>query len=301
MRIGVLRALQLGDLLCTVPALRALRGLYPQAHITIIGLPWMKVFVERYPKYLDNFLHFPGYPSLPEQTVTVGQVWSFVKRQQEHPFDLLLQMQGTGKTLNPFMELWGADKLAGFYVKGNYKPGSLFCVYPTTGHEIERMLALTTFLGAQDTSIEMEFPLYSQDFAELQALSLGLAPVSYVCVHVGARDAQRRASLEDFARLAHRVHEKGYRVVLTGVKSEQRLVRRLAAMMDFEVIDVSGKTNLGVMGALLKQSRLLLANDTGISHLACALKVPSVILSLAPEPERWSALNRDLHTTIRAL
>src|SRR5205814_9238221 len=76
-RMAVFRALQLGDLLCAVPALRALRAFAPQSHITLIGLPWAKDFVGRFKHYVDELLPFPGFPGFPEHEGSIEELLRF--------------------------------------------------------------------------------------------------------------------------------------------------------------------------------------------------------------------------------
>jgi ADP-heptose:LPS heptosyltransferase len=65
--------------------------------------------------------------------------------------------------------------------------------------------------------------------------------------------------------------------------------------MKAPVVDLAGKTNLGALGVLFSRARLLVCNDTGVSHLAAALKIPSIVLFSASDPVRWAPLNRELH------
>src|SRR5690606_31885727 len=66
-RIAVLRALPgLGDMLCLVPALRAVRAAEPEAHITLVGLASSAWFPGRYPALCDELLVLDGVPGIPE-------------------------------------------------------------------------------------------------------------------------------------------------------------------------------------------------------------------------------------------
>ncbi len=114
-RIVVMRALQLGDLLVAVPALRALRTRFPAAEITLIGLPWSRSFVQRFHQYIDRFVEFPGYPGLPERSVDEAELERFLGQQRAYAYDIAIQMHGSGRTSNAFVQSLGAAMMVGYY------------------------------------------------------------------------------------------------------------------------------------------------------------------------------------------
>ncbi len=300
-KIGIFRALQIGDMLCAIPALKALRHTCPDAHITLIGLPWAEGFVRRFSGYLDDFIPFPGYPGLPEQIWQPEQIPGWMRTVIGRSFDLLLQMHGNGSIVNPLVAALGAGAVAGFYEPGRYCPDpALYTPYPEEGSEVRRLLTLVDFLGAPPRGEELEFPVTA---AEEQAggelcRHYGLQPKKYVCVHPGARDTRRWWSAAHFARAADEVAGKGFAVVLTGTQGEAETVRSVAAAMRNPSIDLAGKTDLGTLAVLIRDARMILSNDTGVSHVAAAMRTPSVVIFLASDPERWAPLDRHRHQVI---
>jgi len=297
-KIAVFRALQLGDMLCSIPAIRALRLAYPNATISLIGLPWARSFVKRFNLYFDRFIEFPGFPGLPEQEYDPTTVSDFIREMQAEKFDLVIQMQGNGSYVNPLTELFNGKYLAGFYRPEDYCPDkNLFIIYPDYGSEINRHLMLMKHIGLSSDNNHLEFLLNNEDLHDYESIALDVTVNKYVCVHPGSRGAWRQWPPEHFAVIADYCYQQGFSVVLTGTESERSLTEKVRGLMKCPAIDLSGKTSLGAIGVLIKGAALLISNCTGVSHIASALETPSIVISMDGEPERWAPLNTSIHKT----
>lgn len=297
-KIAVFRALQLGDMLCAVPAIRALRKAYPGAEISLLGLPWASTFVERFKNYFDRFIHFPGCEGLPEQVANEQLLHAFIKQIKKEKFDLVLQMQGNGTIVNALMFLFDAKHVAGFYNDESFVASDLFLQYPTHGAEIERHIALMQHLGISSAETELEFPLTEKDHKDYADLLIPVTEKRYVIVHAGSRGSWRQWPPQYFAALADYCIEQGLTVVITGTNEEREITQELIKCIHHPVIDLTGKTTLGAIAVLIKNAFMLIANCTGVSHIASAMQTPGVIISMDGEPERWSPLNKQLHRVI---
>src|SRR5919199_3665560 len=87
-RIAILRARTgLGDLLCSVPALRALRARLPDAHIALVTFAEMAPVVARQRAYVDELIAFPGYPGIPERVPRMDGIAPFFEHMARRRFD----------------------------------------------------------------------------------------------------------------------------------------------------------------------------------------------------------------------
>lgn len=302
-RIAVFRALKLGDLLCAVPSFRALRRAFPQAHIALISLPWAEDFVMRYSTYFDEFIAFPGWPGLPEQPLDPARTVQFLQDMQARQWDVVLQQQGNGTLVNAMLVLFGAGMVAGFHPTNHperFIPNpDLFMPYPDHEHEVKRHVRLTEFLGLPPQGYELEFPLTEADRVTARQLQTthGLTPYQYVCMHAGGISGRRWPSV-NFARAGNALAERGLTVVLTGTASEEPIVEEIRRQISHPTVSVVSQTDLGTLAGLLTESALLVSNDTGVSHVAAACAVPSVVVFTSADPAEWAPLDHVRHRVV---
>lgn len=303
LRIGVFRALQLGDWLCATPALSALRKRFPRAQLTLIGLRWTAALAERL-TMVDRFLEFPGHWSLPEQSCTPPLFDAFLKAARAESFDCLLQMHGSGPLVNSIVAACHPKTMLAFSTGPADRPcvagvRTYYVDWPTRGSEIERCLSLVAELGADTSDHTLSWPLRAGDWASLAALEPSLQ-THYIVVHTGAQLPSRRWLARRFAELIGRLAEDGHQIVLTGTAAEARRVNAIQAAAGVAVVNLVGRTSLWQLGALVARARLLICNDTGLSHVAAATGTPSVVIASGSEVSRWAPLDRQRHHVLAA-
>lgn len=297
-RIGVLRALMLGDMLCAVPTLRAFRAHWPQAEMVLIGLPWARHWALRQ-RCIQHFIEFPGWPGLPEQFPRTALLPHFLRRMQAERFDLLVQLHGTGEVVNPMIGACGARQVAGFAEPGCYSADTALHVpWPRQGQEIQRLLAVVDHLGIPRRGTHLEWPMKARD----RAAAAELVPVgaSLACIHPGARSASHRWPPRNFAVVGDRLAREGFRVVLTGSTEEAPIAAEVASRMRHPSINLAGRTDLWCLGAVVEAAAVVITHDTGMSHVTAAIGTPSVVVCCGSESDvaRWSPLDVQRHVCL---
>lgn len=299
--VMVFRALMLGDMICAGPAFASLRSALPEAHLTLVGLPWMRDVLKHLPGKFDSFVEFPGYPGLPEREVALKALPRFLQNLQSSQFDLAIQMHGSGGIVNPLVAAFGARHMAGYYQAGDFCPDAMrFIPYPQGVPEIWKHLMLMKHLGAVVESDELHFEVFDEDLRLLERLlDAHRVDVPYVCVHPGTRASWRCWPVADYAAVGDALVKEGYAVVLTGSPSEQALCEEIVERMKAPAVNLAGATSgIGVLAALLQRSSLLICGDTGVSHLGCAVDCRSVVIFMRSELEGWPPLDRQRHRVV---
>lgn len=301
-KIAVFRALKLGDFLVAVPALRALRAAFPDATIDYIGLPMIKELAERFDAYIDNFIEFAGFPGLPEKEYSSKEVIDFLQTMQRQNYDLVLQLHGKGTIVNPMVSLFGGKLSAGFASSDAFCPNEdTYMQYPAKEKELIKLLQMLNFLGIPSKGDQMEFPVNKEDYRRLTEIPeyQNVKGKGYVCIHPGASSSTPWPA-SYFAEVADVCAAQGLSVVFTGTATESELVKEATGHMKYEAINMAGKTDLGTLAALLKESTLVVSQDTGVAHMAVAVDALSITVFTTADPTVWAAIDQTRHIAVSA-
>jgi ADP-heptose:LPS heptosyltransferase len=276
----------LGDLLCTVPAVRALRAARPDLHVALATWPEMAGVLARLPE-VDELVPFPGVDGIPERPPD-GSFDRWCSEVSARGFDLALQVYGDNPAANLVTARTGARLVGGFAPTrgGLHLDPALHVPYPHSLHEVERHLRLLEHLGLPPGADRaLSWPVRPDDEGARERL--GLPPGPYAVLHPGATSSSRRWPVERFAEVGDALAGDGLQVLVGGVPAEAGTTAALVDALSCGALDLTGRTTLGEYAVLLRDADVVVANDTGTAHLSAAVGGRVVTVFLSGDPVRW--------------
>ena len=262
--VFALRALGLGDLLTSVPALRALRRSHPDRAM-VVGAPAALDPLVRHMDFVDVMIPVEGLEALPVQF---------------DDDDVAVNLHGRGPESTLLLLDAGASRLVAFW-HPDVPPTFGFPHWQRDEHEVGRWCRLLGESGVAEANpgdLMLESPPRPVP-PHLEGATI---------VHPGAGAPARRWPEERWASVSRWLESVGERVVLTGGTQEVGLARRVARMARIprERV-VAGRTDVADLAALTARATRVVCTDTGIAHLATALGTPSVVLFGPTSPAHW--------------
>jgi ADP-heptose:LPS heptosyltransferase len=255
------------------PALAALRARFPDAEVTLLGARWHERFLSGRPGPVDRVRVLPrvdGLAGQPEDAPDAGELPGFLEAER---YDLAVQLHGGGSASNPLVAALGAGWTIGLRA-ADAPPLDADVPYRYYQPEVERFLEVVRLVGADGPA---EYPLLALSGAERDAAAAllpGAGP--WVALHVGASDPRRRWPADRFAALADELAAAGARPVLVGGPGDAPLSAAVGQEAGSPVTDLTGRTDLGALSAVLERCAVVVGNDSGPLHLARAVGTATV-------------------------
>ena len=273
-RVLLIRLSSLGDILLMTPLLSLLRAACPQAQVDVLVKAEYRDLLRAHPE-ITRLLTFDSRQSL----------LSALRALRADRYDLALDLHCTPRSQLLLRGLRARRRLV--YNKRVLRRALLVRLGWNTLRDVIpvpelyvaplRRLGLTGRLGPPTMHLDPESTEAMQAHIARTLPDASHQPL--LAVAPGARWPTKRWPVERFATVAQELaREKQAAVVILGGPDEAQLARTLYDKIDVPVVNAAGTLSLMNSAALLSRCRLLISNDSGLMHMATALRVPVVAI-----------------------
>jgi len=269
----------LGDTVMALPMLTALRARRPEARIILVGR-WAHLLSGQ--GVGDIILPYPG---------PARERLAFARNVRGEPPDVALLLVNSMESAIAACQ-WGARRRVGFDTDAR----RLFLtdvidVPSPRRHQVDEYGLL---LGASGVALQDEaqpvWHLRSAADREIDTLlvSAGVSPDQRVIgLHLGAAfGPSKRWPSKSFVRLAALLHRNALCPLLLGPSEHEEMAAAIVDGSECAVPSLVGRDRPALLPGLLGRLSCLVSGDTGVAHLAAALRVPTVTLFGPTDPQR---------------
>jgi heptosyltransferase-2 len=272
-----------GDAVMCVPALRQLRRILPDAHITLVARPGTSdIFIDA--EFADELIVY--------ERTGLGSVWKQISEWKKRRFDLAVLFQNAFEAaaiafLARVPARIGYDtERRGFLLTDSIPP-------PEWKDERHEVFYYLNIVGELEQSIstepsretlEPEFALSVSEDRKQKARELlrehGLdtaRPLVLLCPG-SVNSRAKRWPAERFAALADQFRAVATNLALIGSPGETDVSEKVRELADSKPLVLTGKTSVAEATALISIADVLITNDTGPAHIGPAVGTPTLVI-----------------------
>ncbi|MBP2683297.1 MAG: glycosyl transferase [Deltaproteobacteria bacterium] len=303
MKILFIRRDNIGDLICTTPAIRAVRGAFPRARIHVLVNTYNADALLGNPDVDNVFVYEKGKHAGGRSVVSIwARNASLIGRIRAVRYDWAIGCGSASPRLARYVLMTGAVRKVGFVPgskKGWFRTYTDSLPEPDGGlHEVERTFRLLAPLGIAGDPPPMRLV---PDAACVDAMreALGKAPGHgtgpLVAFHISSRRPENRWPVDRFVALGRVLLAHGARILLLwspgseanvfhpGDDGQAEAIRRILGegVLPFPTV------RLRELVAALSEADFVVCGDGGAMHAAAALGKPMVVIWGKTDPARW--------------
>ena len=303
--VTVVKLVGMGSILRAFPMIEALRKRFPEARFILITTKPLSILAERVPQF-DEVLYIRDDSLI---HICIDSVLLVLKMWRRR-IDLYFNLEIYSEYASIIAALSFARNRYGFYLDSTLFKHGIYThlVYFNNSRTIDEIYCkLAESAGAAtDLATVTNIPIINEnDGIELRKylLSINFSPDEpYIIINPNATDLriERRWPLEYFSSLIDAlVLGHGCRIFLVGSRAElhvsEKVLERTSSNTRRYATNISGRVSFGATLELIRNTRLMITNDSGLLHIARSLHVPIVSLWGPGTPAHYGGQSEKNH------
>lgn len=291
---------QLGDVVMSLPALRAVREKFPPARITAaVGKPGGEII--KLSGYADEAIEVDRVAIRDgSKPLSIVKIFNLVKEVRRRQFDFVIDLHSFSET-NLLGFFSGAPKRLFARRRGrsldflaNFRPQPPLEEDNRTRHQVDRYLDVLRPLGITDAPRVPRLRTSAADDHDVDKLLLRSkadAGAPLVGLFPGAGHESRRWPLAKFAALADSLSRNdAVRPIVFVGPEEAKIIAEIRAACPSSAV-VLDRLSIRQLAALQARLAVFVSNDTGPMHIAAAVGAPVVLLLDGRAPDSYIPLS----------
>ncbi|MDD3151112.1 MAG: lipopolysaccharide heptosyltransferase II [Candidatus Gastranaerophilales bacterium] len=305
MKILVVRYRFIGDTILTIPFLRNLRKLYPDAQIDMLAGPVSGEILKECP-YIDNLIEFDttSKHKYENKTNQKTKFLDYVKQLKETGYDKAYVLKRSlSSALLVFLA--GIKERIGFdteyrgllltkpvpYLYNRHENECFLDLLRAEGHLISEKHLENWVNKASEEKINEIFE--EKNIQENQPK---------IIIHATSGNSKKQWSLEYFAKvIEHLSNQREVQIFYTGTENDYKTYEKIHSLIKTPLkvmpINLCGTLTLSESTALISKMDLMMGCDSGNLHIAASLNIPVVGIYGPMNPIKWQAYGEN-HTCL---